>query len=128
DSPLRLEPLEPVNQLLDAPDGERRDNQLPAALCRLGDNLREPRARVILLMDAIAVCRLDEQDIRFVHHDRIREHRTPEASEIATEKNRAAVDAHPYEGGSQQVTRVDEFDLDAGGNRHRPLVPAGLQL
>ena len=31
---LRLEPLQPVDQLLDAPDGEGRDDQLAAACSR----------------------------------------------------------------------------------------------
>ena len=125
---LRLQALHPVEELLDAADRERRDDQLAAPLRGVVDDLRESVAVVVLLVNAIAIRRFDEQVVRLGHRRRIRQHRPAEPSEIAAEEDGPPVHAHPHVRRAEQVPGVDEVDLDACRHRHRPVVADRLQL
>ena len=61
DATFGLEPAQPVDQLLHAADGKRRDDQLSATLDGLRDDRGQARPIVIMLVHAIAVGRFDEQ-------------------------------------------------------------------
>ena len=128
DASLFLEPLEPVDQLLDPADREGWNNHAAAARGRAANHLGQLRSVVVFDVHAVAVGRLDEQVVRFRHHRGIRQHGTVEAAEIAAEEDRAAAGADARVGRAEQVPGVDEFHLDVRGHRHRPVVADGLEL
>ena len=101
---------------------------LPPRVRGLVDDRREPIAVVVLLVNAVAVGRFDQQVVRLGHRRRIRQHRPAEAPEVPAEQDRPAVDTHADVGRPEQVAGVDELDFDAWRDRHRPLVADRLQL
>ena len=127
-APLLFQPLQPVDQLFDPPDRERRDDHPPAAPGRVGNHFRQLRPVVVRVMNAIAVGGLDQQVIRLGHHRRIGQHRTVEAPEVTAEENRASTCRDARVRRTEQMTGVDELDLDIRRNRDRPLVTDRLQL
>ena len=88
DATLLLEPLQPVEQLLDAADGKRRDDDAAASPGGGRNDVRQTRTIVIGFVHAIAIRRFHQQVIRFGDHRRIGQHRPVEAAQIAAEENR----------------------------------------
>ena len=91
-APRVFEPLQPVEHLLDAPDRERRDDQLAAALGGVVDDAGQPPAVVVGFVQSIAVGRLDEQDVGGVDRRRIGQHGPAVTAEVAAEQDRSPVD------------------------------------
>ena len=129
ESAARLRDVNPVQQLLDAPERERRNDDLAAAVGRARDDLGQPRALVVGLVHAIAVGGLDEQHVGAVDRRRIRQHGPAEPAEIAAEQQRLArrLDRDPRVRRSEQMAGVDELDRDARHDRNRPVVADRLQ-
>ena len=89
----RLELPEPIEHLLDAADGERGNDELPAPLNRVVDDRREPSRPSSSVVELVAVRRLDQQDVGLLDRRRIRQHGPAVAAEVAAEQDRLA--GHP---------------------------------
>ena len=100
-----FEPLQPVEHFFDAADGERRNDQPSAAGRDVGDDARQSRAVIVGLVQAIAVGRFEQQDVRLGDRRRIRKHRPSVAAEIAAEQHRLAADGDARVRRPEQVAR-----------------------
>ena len=82
--PPRLpEIVEIVEERLCPPDGKRRNDDVPAAIHRVADDLKERRLLVIVAMNTIAVCGLDKQEVRPCNRFGITQNRLVWLTEIA---------------------------------------------
>src|SRR4051812_48552711 len=93
DSFRLFESLQPVDQLFHPADGKRWNDNPSPARSRSGDDLRQLSTVVVLMMDAIAVGRFNEQVIGLAHGGWIGKDWTAESAEITTEQNRHATGA-----------------------------------
>ena len=124
---LIFEPADPVQQLLDAPDGKGRDDQLAAAFGGRANHRRKAFAVGVVLVHTIAVGGFDQQVVGALDGDGIGQHRPVVAAQVAAKQDRRSADAHARVGGAEEVTGGDEVHLDPGGDRHRPLVADRLE-
>ena len=123
---LLFELLDPVDHLFRTADGERRHDELAASSRGVADDGGQPRV-FVRAVHAIAVRRFDEQHVGCLNRLRIGKHRPVVASKIAAEQDCLAADTKAGVRRSQQMTGVDELDLDAGCDWDRPVVTHGLQ-
>ena len=124
-----LEPPQPVDQLLDAADGERRDDQLAAALSGLGDDLGQasPRRRPARARDRRRSTRPAGSPPRPPSSGSgstglPKRPRSPPKRMVLPSTRMRDV------GGSEQMSGVDELDLDPCRDRKRTVVADRLQL
>ena len=128
-NPLFLfEPFQPVEDFLNASDGEGRNDQLASPSDGRVHDPGEPRATVVFFVYAIAVGRFDEQNVRGLDWRGIGQHGSAVSSEVSTEEDGLSLHREAHVGRAQQMAGVDELCFDAGDDRHRPAVPARLQL
>ena len=84
--PLRfLQMFQPVQDLLDATDRKRGNDELSAAARALVDDRREPRAAIVGLVHAIAVRGLDKKNVCRADGRRVWQNRTSVSAQIAAE-------------------------------------------
>ena len=100
---------------------------LPPRSAVVANHRRERFAVVVVLVHAVAIGGFDEQVVGALDGDGIGQHRPVVAAQIAAEQDRRAADANARVGGAEQVAGGDEVHLDAGGDRHRPLVADRLE-
>ena len=124
---LIFEVLDPVQHFLDAANGKRRNDQPPPAGRHVIDDARQPLAVVVGLVQSIAVGGFEEQDVRLADRDRVRQDRPSVPPEVAAEEQRLAAGGNASVGRAEQVTRVDELDLDPRNDRDGSIVTDRLQ-
>ena len=111
---LTVQPEEIVEQRLRAADGERRDDEVAAAVHRLIDDLNERRLLVVELVQAVAVRRLRDDEVGAVDDGRVAQDRLARLTEVAREDELRllAVLLHVdfEDGRAEDVARIAEED------------------
>ena len=124
-----LEPAQPVEHLLDAADGKRRNDQLAATRDRIADDCRQFLPAVVDGVIAIAVRRFEEHQISGDGGLGIGQYRAAVTSEVATKENRrTAGEAGVKKGRPEQVPGHAEFDGEPVHDLDRLRKPDRLQL
>ena len=127
-----LDLAQQVQKLLRPAHGEGRDNDAAAAVERPLQNLCQLRAHVLgLVVQAVAVGRLDNEIVRLGDGQGIVQDRLVNVADVAGEHNffLGAVLPQPElnAGRAQQMADIGKAHAQAVGNRHAFAIPAGTE-